>query len=411
MRTHGLSREELREAPLYIDTLIGVGIVRAPELGEVLQHLVVHTSSSTRAEHHRQTGILGMQTCEHIIDTTHMIDIQASLVMLEIRRIDVGDDTIAVPLEVSHVRILRHDTVHYLIHIILHLRIGDIQYKLVAIVIGLTIGLHDDPVGMFLEEFTLGIDHLWLYPDTKLHTCLLGISHQARYSFGQLILGGFPVTQSSAIVLARILIGKPSVIKQEHVHTQVLGIFHQFCQTLLIEVETCVLPVVEQSQAILCAHVHLIKSCPVMKVSAGLTHTMIAESEDKLRCGEHLTCLQPVIRSIRIDGRYHTQGAHIIHFKGKLEISWPSYSAQHHLPLTFSGRSVKPKFEEWFLLHGSTCPQFGIHYLLTLGQLCGLWLTFLGPVAMISGHVVTRRFEVKHRGGIAPQGDSRFLLV
>ena len=69
------------------------------------------------------------------------------------------------------------------------------------------------------------------------------------------------------VVLARILVGKPSVVEQEHVHTQVFGILHQLSKALLVEVEARVLPVVEQSEAVVHAHVHLILACPVVQVA------------------------------------------------------------------------------------------------------------------------------------------------
>ena len=184
-----------------------------------------------------------------------------------IGRIDVGDHAVAVPLKISHVGVLGHDAVNNAKHIVLNLRVRDVEHQLVAIVICVAFRLHNNPIGMFLEELALGVDHLRLYPDAKLHACLLCISHQSGYSFRELALCGFPVAQASMVVLARILVGKPSVVEQEHVHTQVLGVLHQLSKALLVEVEARVLPVVEQSEAVVHAHVHLILACPVVQVA------------------------------------------------------------------------------------------------------------------------------------------------
>ena len=411
MRTHGLRREELREAPLDVQALIGVGIVRAPELGEVLEHLVVHTRTATRTEHHGQGGILLVYACEHIIYSTHVVDVEVALLLLVVGRIDVGDHAVAVPLEVSHLRILRHDAIYDTIHVILHLGVRYVEHQLVAVVVSLPVGLHDDPVGVLLEEFALGVHHLWLYPYAELHARLLCIPHQSGYSVGQLVLRCLPVTQSSMVILARVLVGKPSVIEQEHIHSQILCILHQFSQTLLVEVESGVLPVVEQGHSVARTHVHLIQSGPVVQVARSLSHSILTHREDELRSGEHLSRLQFVVRSIRVDSRNHTQRSHVIHLEGEAEVACPSYCTQHHTSLILSGRRVESQFEERLLLHGSTCTQFRIHYLLARDQLGCLRLTLLGPVAVVGGHKILRALEVEHCRGVAPQRDGCLLLV
>ena len=227
-------------------------------------------------------------------------------------RIDIGNHTVAVPLEVSHIRILRHDAIHDAEHIILYLRITDIKYQLVAVIIGITLWLHDHPVGMLLKEFTLRIHHLRLNPNTKLYTSLFGISYQSRYAIRQLTLGSLPVAETCMVVLARILVGKPTIIKQEHIYTQVLGILHQLSKTLLVEIEACILPVVQERKAIFHTHVYLILASPIVQITGSLTDTIIAHGKDKLRGSERLTSLQFIIRGVWIDGRNNTKGSHVI---------------------------------------------------------------------------------------------------
>ena len=264
MRTHGLSREELRQTPLYVDALIWVGIVRTPKLCEVLQHLIIHSSTTARAKHHRKLRILVVDACEHIVYATHMVDVEVALVLLVIGRVDIGNDAIAVPLKVSHIRILGHNAVDNAKHIILNLRVRNIEHQLVAIIISVALWLHNHPIGMLLEEFALWINHLWLNPYTKLHSNLLSISYQSWYTLRQLTLCSIPIAKTSMVVLTRILIGKPSVVEQEHIYTQVFGILHQLGKALLVEVEACVFPVVKKSEAIVHTHVHLILSSPIV---------------------------------------------------------------------------------------------------------------------------------------------------
>ena len=267
MRAHGLGREELRQAPLNVDALVWVCIVRAPELGEVFQHLVVHSAATARAEHHRQLRILVVDASEYLVDAKDMVDVEIALVLLVIWRVDVGNHTVAIPLEVCHVWVLCHDAIHDAEHIILYLRVADVKHQLVAIVISVTLRLHDDPVWMLLEKFALWVHHLRLNPNSEFHTSLLGVSYQSRYSLWQFALGGLPVAEACMVVLARILVGKPTVVEQEHIYAQVLGILHQLSKTLLVEVEASVLPVVQKGKAVFHTHVHLILASPVVQIS------------------------------------------------------------------------------------------------------------------------------------------------
>ena len=326
-------------------------------------------------------------------------------------RIDIGNHTVAVPLEVSHIRILRHDTIHDAEHIILYLRITDIKYQLVAVIISITLWLHNHPVGMLLKEFTLRIHHLRLNPNTKLYTSLLGISYQSWYSIRQLALGSLPVAETCMVVLARILVGKPTIIKQEHIYTQVLGILHQLSKTLLIEVEAGILPVVQERKAIFHTHVYLILASPIVQITGSLTNTIIAHGKDKLRGSECLTSLQLIIRGVWIDGRDNTKGSHVINLEGKAEVARPSDGSKHHLALILLGWLIESQFKERLLMHGCTGTQLGINNFLTSSQLASLRLSFLSPVAMIIGNEILVCLEIKHCRAISPKRYRSFLLM
>ena len=326
-------------------------------------------------------------------------------------RIDIGNHTVAVPLEVSHIRILRHDAIHDAEYIVLHLRITDIKYQLIAVIIGITLWLHDDPVRMLLKEFTLRIHHLRLNPNTKLYTSLLGISYQSRYSIRQLALGSLPVAETCMVVLARILVGKPTIIKQEHIYTQVLGILHQLSKTLLVEVEAGILPVVQERKAIFHTHVYLILTSPIVQITGSLTDTIIAHGKDKLRGSERFTSLQLIVRGVWIDGRNNTKGSHVIYLEGKAEVARPSDGSKHHLALILLGRLIESQFKERLLLHGCTGTQLGINNLLTSSQLASFRLAFLSPVAMIIGNEILVCLEIKHCRAISPKRNRSFLLM
>ena len=122
-----------------------------------------------------------------------MVNVGIALVGLVIGRVDVGDRTIAVPLKVSYIGIFGHDAVYYAKHVVLHLGVGDVQHQLVAIVIRFAVGLLNDPVGVLLKEFALGIDHFGFDPDAKLHACCFGIAYETRNTFRQFAMRYVPV--------------------------------------------------------------------------------------------------------------------------------------------------------------------------------------------------------------------------
>ena len=226
MGIHSFRREELGKAPLDINTFYRIRIVAAPELCEIFKRFVIATGTTTGTKHHRDIRIILLHTFQDIIDTADMVNIQLSLFILQIRRIDIGDRTVAIPFEESNFGILLHYILYNTIYIILHLRIAKVKYQLVTVIIRFTIRQCDRPVRMFLEEFTLGIHHFGFNPDTELHICILGSFHQRRNATGQFIVIHIPVSQTRMIILTGIFVRKPTIVQQEHIYTQMLGFLH-----------------------------------------------------------------------------------------------------------------------------------------------------------------------------------------
>ena len=55
-----------------------------------------------------------------------MVDVEITLIMLVIWRVDIGNYTVAVPLKVSHFRIFGHDTVYDAEHVVLNFGVRDV---------------------------------------------------------------------------------------------------------------------------------------------------------------------------------------------------------------------------------------------------------------------------------------------
>ena len=100
---------------------------------------------------------------------------------------------------------------------VLNFRITHVEHELVAVVICLSVGLFNHPVGMFLIKLALRIDHLRLDPDAEFHSGLPGCADKGRNAARKLVAGRFPVAEPRAVVAARIFVAEPSVVEQKHI--------------------------------------------------------------------------------------------------------------------------------------------------------------------------------------------------
>ena len=325
-----------------------------------------------------------------------MVYIQTSLCTFQIRRIDIGNRAVAIPFEISDTRIFLQQLIHNAIYIILHLRITQIEYQLVTIVIGFTVRVMDCPVRMLFKQFTLRIHHFRFNPETELHTFFFSCLNQRIDSIRKFVGRYIPVAQSGCIAAAFVFVAKPSVIQQEHVYTEFFRFLYQVDKNILIKIESCIFPVIQQRQTSAFSILQLIIPCPVLKATASFTRTLITQCENKFRSSEHFTLLKLIYRSIRINGRNHTQITHIVHFESKAEVTCPSQCTHQDFPLIFCSRSIQTDHEKRLCMHGSTTSQLGIYHFLTELQLLCTHLHFLRPVSTEFCQIVSRTIEIQH---------------
>ena len=273
---HGLGRIEERVTVLDEQALYGVGVVAGPELCEVLQCLVVDTAATAGAKHHRQFGIFGLDAVEHLVQSTHIVHIEMSLLVFQIRRVDIGNRTVAVPLEISDARIFGHQPVYYTEDEILYFGVAQVEHHLVAEIILIAVGQVNHPIFMLFVKFAFGAHHFRLYPNTEFDVAFGCFVYQFLDAMRQLVLCLVPVSQSLGVAVAFVFVSEPSVVEQEHIHTQFYGIAHQFYQLVLVEVEVGGFPVVEQGHAVFLAVLELVFACPVVEVAAGLSASAVA---------------------------------------------------------------------------------------------------------------------------------------
>ncbi|CCY15754.1 uncharacterized protein BN773_01696 [Prevotella sp. CAG:755] len=411
MGAHGLGREKLGEAPLDVKPLDGVGVVAAPELVEVSERPVVAPRAAARAEHQPEFGILLADTAEHVADAPYVVHIELSLAFAQVGRIDVRYRTVAVPLQQGDLGVTRHQLVDDAEDVVLHLGVRQVEHELVAIVIGLAVGIVNGPVRVFLEQLALRVDHLRLDPYPETYAGLAGCLDKGGHAAGQFGARGLPVAQSGTVVGAGVFVAEPSVVEQEEVDAQVLGLLHQPGQPLLVEVEARALPVVQQGESFALPVVQAVTARPVVQAAAPLACALLAEREDELGRGEDVARAQLIGRSVGVDGRDDAQAAHVVHLERKAEVSCPAERPHEHVTAVLLDRCPEAQLEEGRCVHGGAAAQLGVDHFLAELQALRAHLRLARPVAAELREVVGRPVEVEHRRRVGRQRDRAGLVV
>ena len=168
-----ICREEMREAPLYLDTSQRVCVVTGPEGMEIRHCTIIHTSRSTGTKHGHHIGETFGKTIHQTVKRPVIVYPEMTLIGgLQIRRSGLGDITVTVPLHISDIRVRPQGFVDNIPFKSLYLGAGKVQYFLMATQYWFTLGLSNDPIRMFLIKFTLRIHHLGFQPDTEANFTL-----------------------------------------------------------------------------------------------------------------------------------------------------------------------------------------------------------------------------------------------
>ena len=168
-----ICREEMREAPLYLDTPQRVCVVTGPEGMEIGHCAIVHTSRSTGTKHGHHIGEAFGKAIHQTVKRPIIVYPEMTLIgRLQIRRSGLGDVTVTVPLHISDIRVRPQGFVDNIPFKSLYFGAGEVQYLLMATQYRFTFGLSYDPIGMFLIKFTLRIHHLGFQPDTEANFTL-----------------------------------------------------------------------------------------------------------------------------------------------------------------------------------------------------------------------------------------------
>ena len=227
----------------------------------------------------------------------------------------------------------------------------------------------------------------------------------------QLAGGLLPVAQALMVAAAGILVAKPAVVEQEHVHTQAHGIVHQAHQLLLVEVKEGGFPVVEQGHAVALAVFQAVLTCPAVQVAAGLATSLCAQREDEVGCDKSLAGLQLVGREVGIDARNQAQTVVLVHIEGEAVVACPCQGAHQHIACGLGRLTAQRELEERGHEHAGATAQLGVEHLLAKVQLALAHIHLVGPVAAELGEPVLATVERQQTRGIVVKCHSTLLAV
>ena len=190
-----------------------------------------------------------------------------------------------------------------------------------------------------------------------------------------------------------------------------LGLLHEFRQSLLVEIEAGIFPVVQQRQPASHTVAETILAGPVVQVAASLARTALTERKDELGRGENVTPLQRVGRGVGIDGGDDAQIAEVVHLKGEAEIAGPAEGAHEHLAAIFLHRTAEPYLKERRHLHGGARAQLRVHDFFAVPQTLRAHLHFFRPVTAELREVVSGTVEIEQGRSVSRQRDATLLVV
>ena len=84
MSTQCFTGKYLRKSPLDKKTFDRISIVAWPKLCKIFQGFIIRTSATTGTQHHRKIRVLRLDSVQHFIESTHIINIQMRLVFFQI---------------------------------------------------------------------------------------------------------------------------------------------------------------------------------------------------------------------------------------------------------------------------------------------------------------------------------------
>ena len=240
MRAHRRDGIAERGAVLDGQPLVGVSVVRAPDLRRVVEHARVKASAAARAALDQELGIARGQPLEELVEAEHVV-VEDVALALGGGRVHVGDRPVEVPLDVLDIRLVENRA-ELLEDVLAHLSAGEVENELRATEHGRLPRDGERPVGMCAVEVAVLVDHLGLEPEPEPEPEGVDLLDELRKSIAELGLVNRPVAQTAAVVVPQ---PEPPVVEDEHVDAQIRGLAGEREDRVAGEVEVHGLPAVD----------------------------------------------------------------------------------------------------------------------------------------------------------------------
>ncbi len=245
MSPHGTQRIQKGRSLLNRQPLHRIRIIGTPDLRAVIQHSRVKTGAAAGTIFQKQFRKFPGQPLLQFIHPQHIPMEQLPLTLppqagaSHIRHLPVH-----IPFHIGY-GCAPQNPGHRLIHIVHHLRPGQIQHILGTALHRLPPRNLNGPVRPGTVQLRIRRHHLRLKPDAEFHPQSPHLLRQIRKASRQLLLIDLPVPQGA---LVNIPVSKPAVVHDQHLNAPLLRLPGNRQQLLRIKIKIGGFPVVDENR-------------------------------------------------------------------------------------------------------------------------------------------------------------------
>ena len=404
MRGHDAGGIEEGSAVLHEDALEAVGVVGGPDFVEILQRAIVDAAAAGGAALDQHGRILGADALHHLVEALHIFNIEAVLLGAEIGAAEGLDGTVAVPFDVVDGGGELHHAVEDAEDEVLDGRVGEVEHPLRALGIDFPARALDDPVGMVLGEFGLGIDHLRLDPDAELQAFGMGISGDVIDALGELADIDLPVAKGGVVAVAGVFVAEPAVVEHEHLEAHRGGVVNHAQERLCREGEIGAFPAVQEDGVDLPAAVDAVVARPAVEIAGSLPRAAAGPGPDHVGGAEGRAGLQRIFGSEGGDAAEHGQAVLGVALEAQAPVARPGEGAGDDLAVIFPQLVRVEGQEEGGIAELRVLDAaMVLQDLRVVGEEFAFHLHFLGPGTVDVGQQIALGRDGQGAGSIAQQ--------
>ena len=227
------------------ESLNGIGVVAAPDLGCIIQHSGIKTSAATAAAFQQKVRMTGQHIFHYLIKAKDIFMADRPLAECGIcGTVYVIHAPVHIPFYIGNV-CTGKGIVDKFLHVFPYFFSGKIQDQLVTAAVGLPSRNLEYPVGVHPVKLTVLRNHLRLQPDTKFQAKGIHPVYQFFHGAAQFFLIYKPVTKAGIVIVS---FSKPAVIQHQHIQPKVCCLTGDLQKLLRIEAKIGGFPVIYQSR-------------------------------------------------------------------------------------------------------------------------------------------------------------------